>query len=1407
MKIKNNSFVKILSVLCATVLLMTALFANPTIISALNDGSDDSVVNKGDIFATPKNYGFEPSENPVTDKTVASGSLNMTRGGDRLAVMGLAWDVVDSDAQHGKVLLAHNENMSDNKAISGGYRINNDDGVYRLEKNSTYIVEMEVNLTSAHTVGDAASVSKVYLGYGSKDSNISDTNGIDTMTNCLLEVVNVGKDATQYTVNSTEKTAVYDVNSGWHTVKYVFTSPADFGNINNALSLYASLMPGAKIEIDNISVKKLGEDEGIIVFTDDFHGNSTVYLDDIDNDVELPVLIPENPEHTFEGWYTEYDRADDTKVADGYKMVGSVTTLYARFKAPVSIVFNNTLTGTAETVTGVPGDKIPYPDFPTDDSLWFAGWFTTTSYTEEYVVENFPYANITLYSKWVQPSASAIEDFDTYTSDAWENKETASGQIIKSNAMYFGRMCSISDFAYGDGGKSWKYTWDKEMELDSLNPETYDSKRFKDYDSSTLLEDVALDNNTTYLVSFKYYAEQISTTLNVVFNTAAKNNTWGNRGAINNEGSIFNITPNMNDGKWHEAYAVIKTNFNGAGISIFINVTMNQNSDAVLYIDDVAFTPIKPTDSYAMYDFGVENKFYVGGIGTTLPHLQDGAADELTKYKWCTDDFYSTEYKGTVFEREPFSVYAKAPITFNNDSAYSTNAITAMNKGNTVEIINKEGIGNGDDYALEITYEGDVYVRTDDKTGKDIYYRDRYNMYDFQALARTGLRNNKVLLITYDIKTEATTLDYSVIFTTAMPENIWGGLGLSTPTSTTISRESVGDGWVRQTTAIKTAENLSYGNALFLVVQFAHSLEGQSAKIYIDNLLVEEVTAPIAVFDSANGKAPVVLKGEAGSSINIPAAPTKVGYDFTGWYTDAKATEKFTATTFSDSEIYYAYAGYTAAKTVVFDYEEYYVPYAVPGNFQRSDAWAVKVPFAYSGDFVMMADRSTVRHPDLNGGGGAHRLMNGNIDKGLSKDKNYLITFKYYIETHGQSPLRVRASAAMSINLWAGVQISNTYDIALDEQTGVWHTGTLVCNGSKITGDHLNTLYLGWFQGNEGLYYIDDVSVTELEDGQMAYFIDNGGCSGIPEYVIGREGESFASQLPKNPKYANHQFLGYFVLGDDGKYQEFTDMKFYADKTPAIIARFIRLKTVQDFETYYAPAIAAMSGYSVLDYDYELYDALAKGNTRDNVTSGRYSLHRLGKSHYFENALLLTQAQQLTAGEKYTVTFKVKMPSYLQTDGAIKLVSCNSPIFAWATMGDYYPVAAVKDLTDGQWYELSYTFIAIEPFVSIQTPGYCELYIDDVVFTHVSADTEVSVPVTFTEYVPAKRDLATGEIITTVTEVGNVDVSTIIDDTLVEGNFGSSSNIIVIIISAVAAVVVLAAVVIILLVLKKKKKA
>ena len=1403
MKLIKKSLVKSLSLVCVVVLLLTTLCTNFGLIFALTDGSDDSTVSKDEFFDSSSVYGFEADEDSVNDRSVDSDSINMTRGGDGKGIMGWTWDIVTRD--NNNVLYTHNEGMTQTWATAGGYRLNNYDGVYRLKPSTTYIVKFDLNLISAPVTTETfkdINTSVINIGYGAWDAP-GDTNAFNSLSAKLYDVITIKTDDTQYVVNSTEGTVKYDVNSGWKTVTYAFTTPESFGNLDNALSFFANIWPGTRVYIDNVDVKALKSNEGVIVFTDDYHGKNTIISGIVGNKVDLPVVIPDDANNVFEGWYSSEERKDNEKINDGYKLEKGLTTLYARFDAPVSITFVNGETGSKEVVSGRPGDTITMPNDPKVDGKWFMGWYLDEQYTKKFDAEKFDYSNRTLYAKFINPPKSGYEDFETYTSDEYTVIDYNNAKV-KSNYLYFGKMMSkVTDKTYNKSKYALRFEWDKDMVYDPANHETYDVGsgtygRWTQYDTITILEDVELDNNTLYLVSFKYFVESTEGEFHVSAVSGQKANAWGDINVYKSsqKGSHLVISPNHVDGKWHDGEMVITTDFKGSGKTMFFAVNMPKNIDVVAYFDDFKFTPIAPDESYIKYDSGVTSDIFVGKIGSDLPDFipENG---KHTFLGWHNDSGCTIGFTDEVYTTAHLTAYAKwnqLPISFENDYFFDQSVVLQF--GKLVEIENKKGIGNGDDYAVKFTYDADKYYGTT-SDGKIQYQKDRYKDPDHTLILKEGLKADTVYLITYDVKATSATLDYSVNFCTGTSGNVWGALNLYNRSSKVdISKSSAGKGWITKTVALKTPETTSMynadgnyigeSNALYLYFNVSHDLDDGAATVYVDNVLIEEAPAGTAVFTPMNNNDHVIVKGQIGDKIELPQPPSKFSYIFENWYNDTAYSDKFEDAVFGEKAVA-VYANYTEATTKTFDYEDYNVPYtdASISLYLRHDCEVITFKNAYSGTHVMKGDRSFIRNPEFNTGGAGHLIKSGDVVQKMKQGTNYIITFKYYIETHGQEPLRVRAHAGASVNFWGSSLVSNNYCISLDEEINKWHTGTLVCNGDLIAESWQDHLYISWTLGTEGMYYFDDITVTELPAGQMAYFIDNGGCKDIPEYVIGKVGQNFSSQLPKSPKYENHEFLGYYVMGDDGKYQLFDDYVFRKDKTPSIVARFIRIKTVQDFETYYAPAINAMPAHSILDFDYELYDAEADGNSKENVTSGRYSLHRKGEYKYNENALLLTQAQQLVAGEKYTVTMKVKMGKHEHTDGAVKFVSNNSGIFAWAPYGDYYPIVAIADLADGQWHEVSYTFTAIEPYVSLQTPGLVELFIDDVVFTHEDASAVTSVPVKYTEYVINKSDDA-------------IDVNQIIDL-----NLGKNGGIMIYIIIGVA--VVLVAIFVVILLISKKK--
>jgi uncharacterized repeat protein (TIGR02543 family) len=86
------------------------------------------------------------------------------------------------------------------------------------------------------------------------------------------------------------------------------------------------------------------------------------------------------------------------------------------------------------------------------------------------------------------------------------------------------------------------------------------------------------------------------------------------------------------------------------------------------------------------------------------------------------------------------------------------------------------------------------------------------------------------------------------------------------------------------------------------------------------------VTAPVTLhvqwtikqytvsFDPANGGAAIVMTVPFGTTVTMPAAPSRSGYTFAGWYTDAAATTKYDVTDPVESDLRLS-AGWTVIAT------------------------------------------------------------------------------------------------------------------------------------------------------------------------------------------------------------------------------------------------------------------------------------------------------------------------------------------------------------------------------------------------------------------------------------------------------------------------------------------------------------
>ncbi|MBO7217998.1 MAG: hypothetical protein J6V50_04780, partial [Clostridia bacterium] len=165
-------------------------------------------------------------------------------------------------------------------------------------------------------------------------------------------------------------------------------------------------------------------------------------------------------------------------------------------------------------------------------------------------------------------------------------------------------------------------------------------------------------------------------------------------------------------------------------------------------------------------------------------------------------------------------------------------------------------------------------------------------------------------------------------------------------------------------------------------------------------------------------------------------------------------------------------------------------------------------------------------------------------------------------------------------------------------------------------------------------------------------------------------------------------------------------------------------------------------GIVYLDQDFEVYNST--NGSKENVISGKYSIHRKGEEFRFSAFSPLVSGDggtgTLVLGAGYRITMWVKIDKHSHEDGAIEIATCNAEKYSWSVVGNWKKIAAVKDLADGEWHQISFDFITSGKFLSIKVPGNLSVYFDDVELEYLPGlqASDCSKEVEVTEYVPMR---------------------------------------------------------------------
>lgn len=1065
---------------------------------------------------------------------------------------------------------------------------------------------------------------------------------------------------------------------------------------------------------------------------------------------------------------------------------------------------------------GKRGEAITLPNVTNKNGAEFKGWYLDEALEIPFTSGVFARKPISVYAKW----SSVAVTFKDYPYGTVQNNHN------------FGRTVSIDDSGLGinddyalrfkfKGSDVYKYKCPhgdlEDASLDVVNAHmesahngqggdigiTYMSTRSNQNEHIAAIGK-GIVSDKIYKVTYNYKVVDANAKVLIKLLTADSHSVWSGNTVVYDQ--INSVSKGASEWQTYSCY--ISGNVKNTGNTLFILFGVDSTSeDAVadVLVDNVLVEDLGGNIIFFNSNSAnVENVTVSGNVGDpfTAPTLTAGKDVFMG---WYTDKDCTIPFTATTIPQGITSVYAKwemGPITFKNYPYPSEQ--NNHNFGKTVSI-DESGLGIDDKYSLRFRFKGDDVYKEQD--GETIYLNTRARQNEHNATIARNIENGRVYKVTYKYKVLDSNEKVYIKLVTASAHSVWAG---NTVTQSITNSVKKGASDWQTFTGYFSAETKNGGNALFVVFNVDSDSLAAYADVLVDDVHVTDVGENVVFLNGNNSNAEnSIIVGEVGNKLQLPSI-TAAKDTFLGWYSDKECTKKFTATTFP-AGVTNLYAKWKKGPITFKNY-----PYSTTGinhsfgqvmsiddsGLGYDDAYALRV--TYKGDDVYKVVDGVPIYLNTRA---THVDHVAKIEENLKDKTTYIISYKYKI-IKANSDFTLSTITAAPASVWAGCNrfyADGSNFVTADTKS--WRTTTcLITTSIKETANNKgNALFLLFQPASDATttyidIVIDEVLVQEVPAGQSVVAIDNGGCNAVPSLLYGKEGQGFADKLPEAPTVKGKKFAGYFTKDSNGSFIELKrpDMKFVKGGF-AVYARFVDEKTVQDFETVYKDIHEAAPKYGIFDYDYELYDASKTGNSKDNVTSGNYSLHRKGNSQFFEAAMLLTRGKYISNIGRYTVTMKVKLGNHLHTDGAIKIASSNSFTYAWSTMNEWKSIVAIKDLKEGEWVEVSYTFDSSESFVSIQTPGYIELFIDDVVFTFVDKSVPLTKNLEYTEYVPAKRD-ANGNIINP--DYDKIDVTSIVDSSLLNRKGVSAMNIFIV---SGGALLLVAAGVVVLMVLNKKK--
>lgn len=947
--------------------------------------------------------------------------------------------------------------------------------------------------------------------------------------------------------------------------------------------------------------------------------------------------------------------------------------------------------GKIDKIIGNVGDAVNVivPD-RSSEGMTFIGWFKDSQNAEKIDAPTSLAKGVTyIYAGW-KAENSTVVTFDDMPADLMKNF----GSTYHTSGCY-----SLAPGKGINGSVALKrqITGDEALKPTALNR------------GNNLL---TFDSNTAYKIKFSYFIEKAGSELKTSIVTGGESH-WSGRQEWPKGGTAVNLGT---VGSWQTMEYIVMTGNLGSNNKAFFAM---QGANSTVYIDNVEVSMLfnkseKKGAAYIDYGNG-EHTIIIGEAGASINISMPQMGEEYRFVGWYSDGDYSKKIAVPTTIEESKVIYAFAQwvnyrhiVTFDDmpdDLMISDSKKNIFTSSTCYSIGTGVGI-NGTKALVRVNPKSSDMKPTSLNDGKDFY----------------RLKNNSRYKITihYYLPEKSTAPKFGLLV--GGSTSSWNGREVI---SSNISGVGTPGVWHEVSFIAKTGK-LSQRCAYLTVA-------GTTSKMYIDNVEISLLDDDDVVLEY---KVPALSEtsyvvGKAGQPITGAPTPAATrNWTFGGWFADDALTVPFNASVFP-SEDMTVYGNMIRSKVMTTGFDNYPFPTEFGSIAFGASVMDIMQGRSSDGDgyCVRLDNRKERQSIEI-------KKVVLNLDSGsmeLENKKRYLIAYDLFVDTPAAGSVKVNFFTSGKENMWdSGKEMTKqiSYNISGCAQRQ-WFTGYAAGEVDAKKGK--TTLNFAISAPLESVICFDNIRVQEIPDGYNALILSNGYGNSPKPYIV-KNGTKVTLPTSISGIPAGKLILGWMT--DD--YVD-CDKTYTVANDTVLLAKVTLSHAFEDFENAVYPRGLVQMGY---DYDWAIYNAADSGHSKDDVVSGTHSLHRVGDEYGFKAYCLQRNnsfsANQTSPGVMFTVKMNVKVENPVHKLGAIELVNSVSLQNPWDISGEKMPIAAIADIADGKWHEISYTFKASSELLTVITPGNLSIYIDDITLGYAGKDAVASADVAFEEYIPMK---------------------------------------------------------------------